>query len=35
MSKERLIQILSNTYIALDKFKYYIPGIENIYLLYD
>lgn len=35
MNKERLLKILNNTYIALDKFIYFIPGIPTIYLIYD
>ena len=35
MNKEKLIKILSKTYMALDKFVYFIPGIENIYIVID
>lgn len=35
MNKEKLIKILSKTYMALDKFIYFIPGIPTIYLIYD
>lgn len=32
---KNLIEVLSKTYIALDKFVYYIPKMESMYLLYD
>lgn len=35
MNLNRVLQILNNTYFALDYFEYFNPKMESILLVYD